>query len=629
MKLMLSIWRKSPGEYFCISTKSPSGTWRDTFFKRREISKAVGFIKRKKSSDVYMSTHGFSKASRNKDFAEDPCLFYADLDECNPRDLAIKPTIAIQSSPGRYVGYWITDEPVPEELNRRLTYHIGADASGWDRSQVLRVPGTRNHKYDEKPLIKVLWDDGPRYELKRLAKMIPEIENEDGQVEDGDASEIYDKYEKHMPRWLRKEFINPRVQHGKRSEVLWKMISECLEIGMSKEETFTICWHNEWNKHAERRDGERQMWREIDKAAGRHVGGSSKKKSIMDKDEEDPTKSPYFSMVTMDKVEEEDLDWLVPQMIARGQTTIFEGDPGVGKSYFLMWLAVHFCDGKRLPWQDKHDPVEPLRVVYFDTENAMGAVTKGRLQDNGLKNGANYLQLQEIFSLDNEEAFNALEKEVVQGFKPDIVIVDPINPYLGGADSYNAKDVQQALQNLRALAEEYNFALILVRHLNKSKNVKALYAGGGSIGFAGLARVVATVGWHPEEPNVRVVACTKNNLSVPFGSLGYSIESIPDTLKRKNRSELVYEGRVDYTSDDIIATTNIKEDNSVDIASDLIRERMKIDGAEINYHSLLKQADTRSISEKSLKRAATELGLKKVSKGRGKTRQTFLVDQNA
>jgi hypothetical protein len=178
------------------------------------------------------------------------------------------------------------------------------------------------------------------------------------------------------------------------------------------------------------------------------------------------------------------------------------------------------------------------------------------------------------------------------------------------------------------MAQEHNFALVLVRHLNKSKSSKALYAGGGSIGFAGLARVVATVGWHPEEPGVRVVACTKNNLSRPFGSLGYTIEALPDTVKREDRSRFEYLGRVDYTSDDIIDTSNIKEDNSVNIASDLLREHMKEPGFEINYHSILKQADTRSISEVSLKKAAAELGLMKITKGRGTTRKTVLVDKS-
>lgn len=354
LNLVPKIWRKSPGDYFCISTKSPTRRWKDNFFKRYETRKAIDFIKTHKDCDLYLCPHGFSKPRRHKDFAIDPYVLYADLDECDPNRIDIKPTIAFESSPGRYVGFWICDEPVSEELNRRLSYYVGADNSGWDRTQVLRVPGTINHKPEyKKPRVKVLWDNGPYYETQRLEKVIPQIETEANQVEGGDATEIYKKYQKHLPRWLRKELIDPQVTQGKRSEVLWKIINGLLETGMDEEETFTVAWHSAWNKHADRRDGERQLRREIDKATGRHIGGSAKKskkkpRNIMDTEE--PERGTFFNIVPMSKVAEQNIQWLVPHMIARGETTMVEGDPGVGKSYLLMWLAAQFCDGKRLPW---------------------------------------------------------------------------------------------------------------------------------------------------------------------------------------------------------------------------------------------------------------------------------------
>ena len=127
---------------------------------------------------------------------------------------------------------------------------------------------------------------------------------------------------------------------------------------------------------------------------------------------------------------------------------------------------------------------------------------------------------------------------------------------------------------------------------------------------------------------MRVVACTKNNVSKFFGSLGYTIEGLPDTLTKRDRSRLVYEGHVDYSSDDIVGTSNQKEEGSVAIAKDLIRDMLKA-GPELNYHSLLKNADTRSISETSIRKAANELGLKKVTRGRGTNRITLLVDASA
>ena len=328
LRAALTMMKRSPGRYYCISTKSRTGKWKDHFFKRSELGKVPAFIKHRKSSDIYMCPQGFSKPRRHKDCAEAPYLAFADLDECKINEIPIKPTVLIESSPGRYVGYWYTDGPVPEELNRRLTYFVGADPSGWDWSQVLRFPGTQNHKYPRKPVVKYLWTDGPRYEVARLEKMVPEVENDDGRQQGGEAQEIYDEYEEDIPRRVRRELINPKVQHGKRSEVLWWLISELVEVGMKKDEIFTLLWDNEWNKHAERRGGERQLEREIDKALGNHVGGSKKLKSKKNKGKE--PKSTFFNVLSMDKVKQEQHQWLVEDMIALGEVTLFEATPALG-----------------------------------------------------------------------------------------------------------------------------------------------------------------------------------------------------------------------------------------------------------------------------------------------------------
>lgn len=59
----------------------------------------------------------------------------------------------VESSPGHFHAYYRLTEAIPPEraeaLNKRLAHMIGADASGWDLSQLLRVPGTMNHKRNE------------------------------------------------------------------------------------------------------------------------------------------------------------------------------------------------------------------------------------------------------------------------------------------------------------------------------------------------------------------------------------------------------------------------------------------------------------------------------------------------
>lgn len=615
LELLLS---KANGKYVCISTLSMGKSWKDNFFLRTDVKVIKAFISEWcDTHNVYMCPHGFTKKSRMKEHAVDPDLLYADLDEVNINKLKVKPTIALESSPNRYVGYWLLDKPATEDLNRRLTYYLDADNSGWDRSQVLRIPGTPNHKYDEKPIVKVLWRKGPKYKTKLLNTRLPRTEGLP--INSGN---IYSKYEKDIPARIRKEFTNPKPKQGKRSEVLWDLLNTCIEVGMSKEEAFAVCWNNPWNKHRNRHNGETQMMNELEKILGNKVSAPKpkKKKKVKDGD-----KSQGFNIITMDKVEREQVDWLVPGMIARGQTTIMEGDPGVGKSYLGMYMAIHICDGVLLPWIDKkrHKPFKG-KVLYCDMENSAGAVTKSRLNDNQIKNPDKYFQLTEPFSVGDEDSLEKFEYTIAE-YKPDIVFIDPVNLYIGNTDTYRASETQQALQHFKSLSEEYQFALVIVRHLNKgSAGGKALYAGNGSIAFAGVARIIATVGWHPEQADSRVVACTKNNLAEFFGSFSYTIESLPDEFNRTNRSRLVYEGHTSFTADQIVAAKSKAEDDEGNVAEEFIADTMK-DVSEIVYHKLLKAGESRSISEKMIVKAAKAMGLQRITRGRGQNRETVLV----
>ena len=116
----------------------------------RSSGKCASTFTRIGTKNVYWCPHGFSKPRRKKQYAVLPALLWSDMDEAHP-NLQFKPTIAIESSPDRYVGIWECDATVSEGLNRRLTYHIGADKGGWDLTQVLRTPGTLNYKYDPPP----------------------------------------------------------------------------------------------------------------------------------------------------------------------------------------------------------------------------------------------------------------------------------------------------------------------------------------------------------------------------------------------------------------------------------------------------------------------------------------------
>ena len=109
-----------------------------------------------------------------------------------------------------------------------------------------------------------------------------------------------------------------------------------------------------------------------------------------------------------------------------------------------------------------------------------------------------------------------------------MLVVDPLMAFLSGkTDSHKDQDIRRALAPLAALAERTGAAVLIVRHLNKSAGGNTLYRGGGSIGIIGAARSGLVVAPDPEDPERRILAANKHNLSVAAPSLAFRVGTAP------------------------------------------------------------------------------------------------------
>lgn len=268
MNVITAIWQRQPGEYFFLCTKSASKKWREHIFTRATMVKRVDeFLAENKDKDIYFCPHGFTERRRKEECAALPNLLWADLDEADPEKCDIRPTVAIESSPGRYVGLWVIDKPMTKDINRRLTYHLGADRGGWDLTQVLRFPGTTNYKYASTPRVRLLWDDGPRHKLRDIEAKLPAVRRTKGERDDGHGDtrtmrEILKGYT--LPGWVKVE-LNSTPTPGKRSEVLWKLEQALKEGGVSRADAFALIRQSTWNKFRGRANEVEQLNRELDK----------------------------------------------------------------------------------------------------------------------------------------------------------------------------------------------------------------------------------------------------------------------------------------------------------------------------------------------------------------------------
>lgn len=608
--LIVDLWRRMPGKYFCISTKSPSGTWADHYFSRDELDKVRSFLKRYADHDLYWCPHGLSKKSRKEEAAVPGKMLWADLDEADPRKIDPKPSIAIESSPGRFVGLWFLDQTMTKELNRQLTYHVKADKSGWDFGQVLRIPGTINYKYDSEPKVRTMWDDQPGYTTRQVKALVGS-NGKGAEPSSHVASSVYSQYEKKLPVWLRRELLRKDAPAaGKRSEMIWKIEHALLEAGCTADESFVLVKASVWNKFKGRHNEDGQLRRELDKIRDQRF-------DVIDT-HTTPSADYEFFAHPIDDAEEKNVDWIWRGRLARGELTIVEGDPGLGKSYVVQMMCRALCDGDLLPGMKPSERVKPSIVCYFDIENDQGSITKPRLIDNGLRNRRNFFQDERPFSIDDEEAKERAE-EAIARLRPTLVGFDTLNNYIGSADIHKSSEAQQAMIWFRELARKYDCAVVVLRHLTKGGKEKALYRGQGSIAFAGAARIVLTVGLNPEDPEERVMAVTKMNLGPFPQSVGFRIMSLPDRGERRDRSKFEWGGLSDLTADDIVNVTRKSADAGDDRKAVEEFLRNVLGDGPMEGTKVENMAEKRGFNKRLVARVAEDIDIQKYRKGFGKS----------
>jgi RepB DNA-primase from phage plasmid len=163
LRVLARIWGKTRGYIFLptISGKARTPEARRKSYKEhrayewpRERDAIEQHLHDTEDDDKYFTPALFNARHRKERYVVAEQRLWADLDPVDPRSInGLRPNIAWETSPGRYQAVWLLDKPKVGASwycneNHRLTRHVGADPSGWDSTQLLRVPGTVNHKPD-------------------------------------------------------------------------------------------------------------------------------------------------------------------------------------------------------------------------------------------------------------------------------------------------------------------------------------------------------------------------------------------------------------------------------------------------------------------------------------------------
>ena len=597
--LVQRIWSKQPGRWFCLASikkmgagEKPKLHWIKSTLVKAELAAKLDELNAQKLN-VFFCPHGFTKKRRLKKYAVPGHIIYADD---APFTTPIEPTWRVESSPGKHYGFWWTDEVADESTNQAWTYLIGADAGGWDHTQLLRVPGSRNRKpqYGPKfPLVRTKGGSDKQVKLSDIRALLPRKKRKT----DADASDVYSKWEGKLKASTRQALLASKTGGEDRSRVLWRLNKELLEAGVPSLSVFRILRTTVWNKFRDRPDGDQQLKKELAKSVKEKLGSAA------------AVYVPELFAKSMEEVELEQYDWLWYPYLARREMTILEGDPGVGKSWLIHSIAAKLASGKAhtlpSPKPKKH---KPLMVVFFDGENPSGVVMKPRLIANGCTRMDKIYQEEQPLNMLDEGHITAINERLAE-LKPDLVIFDTLSKYLGETDPNNTVSVAQALQQFVGLARRLNAAVCVVRHMNKGKE-KALYRGQGSITFTGTARVCISVGWSDQSADERLFAVNKINVAKMPPARAYSLRDIGDDMAVLEFGE----ERKDLSADDIISLQKFKSE--VDTSVDEWLEH-ELESGETNSAKIIEAGSRRGYNESNVMAAARRLKVESKQSGFG------------
>ncbi len=268
--------------FLCIAHADPfrKNTFTEEFFQYPdELPKAIEAINRVyQGHNVWFSPHLYRAKKRTKDTVSfTPCA-WSDLDTCAPENLLVEPTFTIESSPGRFQALWLFDKPVEpydaEDISRRIAYahaEEGADRSGWDLTQLLRVPLTYNFKYEDQPPVKIVGVNRGRYRIGDF-EQYPQVKDfayndipmPEG-LREGRGAELLQSRRLQLSPFVWKLF-QETPEPGDWSQKLWQLMQLLFEADFDREQVFLIARDAACNKF--KRDGRPDiyLWKDVCRA---------------------------------------------------------------------------------------------------------------------------------------------------------------------------------------------------------------------------------------------------------------------------------------------------------------------------------------------------------------------------
>lgn len=294
------------------------------------------------------------------------------------------------------------------------------------------------------------------------------------------------------------------------------------------------------------------------------------------------------------------MEWLWFPYIPCGKITIVQGDPGEGKTTFILHLSALLSQGKSLPCDRNNQIRQPVNVIYQTAEDGLEDTIKPRLL-------AADADCERIMVIDESEVQLSMSdkrlEQAIEEINAKLVILDPIQAYLGAeVDMHRANEIRPVMKRLGAIAEKHQCAIVLIGHMNKASGSKSTYRGLGSIDFQAAARSVLVVGRLKDDPNVRVIAHEKSSLAPEGKSIAFRL---------CENSGFEWLGQCEISVDELLS--GMRQESKLKKAEVMLKEVLSQE--EVLQSEVVKKAGDLQISKRVLDQAKKNISVESFRKG--------------
>ena len=255
-------------------------------------------------------------------------------------------------------------------------------------------------------------------------------------------------------------------------------------------------------------------------------------------------KKAYYSF---SEIEAKELEWLWKPYIIKGNLNIIVGEGGVGKSYLTTWLLSSISKGNKIPFSDDNF-ITGNSILQNAEDDPNATILPRLLSNNADTNKIIFINEEDkILSIQQIERLEAIIIET----HPEIIILDPIQAYIGNINMNSANEVRNALKPLKNLAERYNCAIVMLMHLNKNNGTnKATSRVMGSTDFLSTCRSAILVVVNPENEEEKLFIPIKTNLMKENekNSLSFKINDLGQIEWLENKGKICADDILDQNN---------------------------------------------------------------------------------